>query len=136
MDEEIRKGRQLVLIAIIIFITVTVLNSINNLLYLPYLGLTSLISPLFNLGLALVFSYLLYKGYKLSRIVLGIASIVSSFGPLYMIIESIYIKLPISLFVIYLGFMFILNIAVGIFILTSKDIKLFIEYQKNNKHSS
>lgn len=129
LDNTLKKGKKLLIMITLVFIGFLVLDLITSSLYLYNVGYESLISQFFNLVIKLVIVSYAFKGRKWARILTGILLILSSIAFLTRITEAIIYKVSLDLFIIYLVFGFIINLAGGFILLKSHSIKSYIEFQ-------
>jgi hypothetical protein len=131
LDNNLKKGKKLLIIITFVFIGFLVLDLITSSLYLYNVGYESLISQFFNIVIKLVIISYAFKGRKWARIFTGILLILNSLAFLTRITEAVISRIPIDLFIIYLVFGFITNLTAGIMLLRSHSIKSFMEFQAN-----
>lgn len=131
MNESTNKGRNLVIMSIIVFLGFSIIDLITYALNVAKVGNQGLISQVFQVIIHLFLSYYLYKGRKGARLIVGIVLILDSVAYLFRIAEAVIASLPMTLFIIYIGFQFITKCISGILLLTSKNVREFLEFQSN-----
>ena len=130
MEEQITKGRNLVVTILAFIIGESLINIIMSIIYVENVGGERLTSELIGLAVTLLFAYFLYRGRTWARWLTAISMLFSAIAYLLRAFEGFFVPGAFSLWVVFITLMAIINGVFGILLLTSRDIKAFMESQR------
>lgn len=129
-DEEIKKGRKLVLSIIIIVLAFEMFNIIH---YIFINGFGNVFKQLVSLGLYSFFSYLFYKGYKWTEFIILYLLIQDILAGVFYLLQQTGILLLAFSGWLMLIITVVMAIVVGLFLGGSDSLTAYMKYQKELK---
>jgi hypothetical protein len=125
-DEQIKKGKKLVLSIIIMVLAVEVFNFIH---YILTNGFESVFKQLASLGLFSLFSYLFYKGYKWTEFIIPFLLFQDILEGIFYLLKQAGILLAFSGWLM-LIITVVMAVFGGLFLGGSDNLSAFMRYQK------
>lgn len=134
MDEAAKRGKVLLILSIVVFLGFPIFELITYTLYASNVGSERLASQFIQVALRSILSFYLYKGRRWIQILAGVLLILDAVSLLLRIVEAVTTSVPVTPFIVYIVFAFLVTVIFGIVLLRSRNVGNFLKFQRRREH--